>query len=100
MLSMPCAVVRYHRSGPTAMSDDPVNPAHYAGRACADIGERLSGNGYPVLKYFWRLGRKGEAPVELGKANWYGASEVALLLKLESVGIATRTTPLVLDLPD
>lgn len=58
---------------------DPTNPDHYGGRACADIGERLSANGYQILKYVWRLGRKDEAVVELGKAIWYAKSEEALI---------------------
>lgn len=62
-----------------APSDDPVNPDHYAGRACADIGERLSANGYQILKYCWRLGKKDEPCQELGKALWYLESEDALL---------------------
>lgn len=57
------------------IQDDPVNPKHYAGRACADIGEHLSANSYQVLKYCWRLGKKDEALVELGKALWYLDSE-------------------------
>ena len=57
------------------IQDDPVNPKHYAGRACADIGEHLSANSYQVLKYCWRLGKKDEALVELGKSLWYLDSE-------------------------
>lgn len=57
---------------------DPINPAHYAGRACADIGERLTANSYQVLKYCWRLGKKDEAVVELGKALWYLESELTM----------------------
>lgn len=58
---------------------DPINPKHYAGRACADIGERLSANGYQVLKYVWRLGKKDDPCVEIGKSIWYGESELALI---------------------
>lgn len=58
---------------------DPVNPKHYNGRACADIGERLSANGYQILKYCWRLGKKDDPCQELGKALWYLDSEAALL---------------------
>ena len=80
--------------------NDPVNPAHYAGRACADIGERLTANAYQVLKYVWRLGRKDAEDVELGKAVWYANSECELFARLWAVGINMRSAPLVLDLPD
>lgn len=59
--------------------DDPLNPHHYNGRECADIGERLSANGYQILKYCWRLGKKDDPCQELGKALWYLESEIALL---------------------
>ncbi len=57
---------------------DPVNPAHYAGRACADIGEHLTANSYQVLKYNWRLGKKDSALIEIDKSLWYLESELAL----------------------
>lgn len=82
------------------MADDPINPAHYAGRACADIGERLTANGYQILKYVWRLGRKDSALVELGKAMWYADSEHKMLTMLDKVGRSIRTAPLVLGLAD
>ncbi len=63
----------------SAIGDDPINPKHYAGRECADIGERLSANGYQILKYCWRLGKKDDPCQELGKAIWYGESESELL---------------------
>lgn len=59
---------RRHTDAP---QDDPVNPKHYAGTACAEIGELLSANSYQVLKYIWRLGEKDDPVVELGKALWY-----------------------------
>lgn len=59
-------------------TDDPINPKHYAGTDCAEIGEWLSGNGYQVLKYNWRLGKKDEAIIELGKSLWYLDREIAL----------------------
>ena len=79
---------------------DPINPAHYAGRACADIGERLTANGYQILKYCWRVGCKDEPTIELGKAEWYARSECKLLEKLAAIGIAMRTASLVFDLPN
>lgn len=62
------------------IQDDPVNPKHYAGRACADIGEHLTANSYQVLKYCWRLGKKDDALIELGKALWYLNSERSNIL--------------------
>lgn len=61
------------------LSDDPINPKHYNGRECADIGERLSANGYQILKYCWRLGKKDDPCQELGKALWYLDSELKLI---------------------
>lgn len=63
----------------TRIVDDPLNPNHYNGRECADIGERLSANGYQILKYCWRLGKKDDPCQELGKALWYLESELALM---------------------
>lgn len=59
-------------------ADDPVNPKHYGGTACAEIGERLSGNSYQVLKYNWRLGGKDDEKIEIGKAIWYLDREMEL----------------------
>lgn len=61
-----------------AQTDDPVNPKHYGGTACAEIGERLTANCYQVLKYCWRLGEKDDPKIELGKAIWYARREMAL----------------------
>ena len=58
--------------------DDPVNPKHYAGTDCAEIGEWLSGNSYQTLKYNWRLGKKDDAIVEIKKSLWYLDREIAL----------------------
>lgn len=82
------------------MSDDPLNPAHYAGRACADLGERLSANGYQILKYVWRLGRKDREDVEIGKAIWYASSERDLLDRFEAIYPGMHTAALTQDLPD
>lgn len=60
---------------------DPINPAHYAGTACAEIGDHLTGNGYQVLKYNWRLGKKDAATIELGKSIWYLDREIALAME-------------------
>lgn len=81
--------VIYDESGMSAgagagplLKPDPINPKHYNGRACADIGERLSANGYQVLKYCWRLGKKDDPCQELGKALWYLDSEIQLLERI------------------
>lgn len=57
---------------------DPINPAHYDGTACAQIGERLTGNSYQVLKYNWRLGKKDDPVIEIGKSLWYLDRELRL----------------------
>lgn len=57
---------------------DPINPAHYAGTLCAEIGERLTANSYQILKYNWRLGKKDAPVVELGKSIWYLDREIEL----------------------
>jgi hypothetical protein len=72
-------------------ADDPTNPKHYNGRECADIGERLSANGYQVLKYCWRLGKKDDPCVELGKALWYLKSEFDLI---QSLGGGSKFHPI------
>lgn len=59
--------------------DDPINPKHYGGTACAEIGELLSANSYQVLKYNWRLGEKDSPCVEIGKSIWYLDRELALI---------------------
>lgn len=57
---------------------DPINPAHYDGTACAQMGERMSGNSYQVLKYNWRLGKKDDPLIETGKSIWYLDREILL----------------------
>lgn len=63
----------------SAIGDDPVNPKHYGGTACAEIGELLTANSYQVLKYNWRLGEKDEPCQEIDKSLWYLDREIALL---------------------
>lgn len=65
-------------AGSPTVADDPINPAHYAGTLCAQIGERLTGNSYQTLKYNWRLGKKDTATVEVGKSIWYLDREIEL----------------------
>lgn len=60
------------------MADDPINPKHYDGTLCAQIGERLTANSYQVLKYNWRLGKKDAATIEVGKSIWYLDRELEL----------------------
>ena len=57
---------------------DPINPAHYDGTACAQMGERMSGNSYQVLKYNWRLGKKDDPLIETGKSIWYLDREILI----------------------
>jgi hypothetical protein len=56
--------------------NNPINPAHYNGTACAEIGERLTANSYQVLKYNWRLGKKDDPIIEVGKSIWYLDREI------------------------
>lgn len=63
---------------PPMPADDPINPRHYGGTHCAEIGERLTANCYQVLKYNWRLGEKDDPVQELGKAIWYAERELQL----------------------
>lgn len=58
--------------------DDPINPRHYGGTACAEIGERLTANSYQVLKYNWRLGKKDDPCQEIEKSLWYLDREMAM----------------------
>lgn len=84
----------------TPLEPDPTNPKHYSGRACADIGERLSANGYQVLKYCWRLGKKDDPCQELGKALWYLDSEIQLIENGPTRYRSGLFTPMVWDLED
>ena len=64
---------------PTFVPVETSTPKHYSGRACADIGERLSGNAFAILRYSWRVGQKDDPCVEMDKALWYCDSELDLL---------------------
>lgn len=75
---------------------DPINPAHYDGTACAQIGERLTGNSYQVLKYNWRLGKKDDPVIELGKSIWYLDREI----KMAEEGLRPAPALGVVSLPD
>lgn len=50
---------------------DPINPAYYAGTACAEIIEHMPANVSFAAKYAWRLGEKDSEAQEAGKAIWY-----------------------------
>lgn len=50
---------------------DPINPAYYAGTACAEIIEHMPTNIGFAAKYAWRLGEKDSEKQEAGKAIWY-----------------------------
>lgn len=58
--------------------DDPINPRHYGGDNCAQIGERLTANSYQILKYNWRLGKKDDPCQEIEKSLWYLDREMAM----------------------
>lgn len=76
-LCMECGE-NFEIDGRPIIRDDPVNPRHYGGTACAEIGERLSANSYQVLKYNWRLGKKDDACQEIDKSLWYLNREIDL----------------------
>ncbi len=89
---------------PTSPADEPVfdeaNPKHYGGWECGDIGERLSANGYQILKYCWRLGKKDDACIELGKAYRYAERERDLLISMERTDTDKAMKPFTRDLKD
>lgn len=53
------------------VGSDPINPAYYAGTACAEIIEHMPTNVGFAAKYAWRLGEKDSEAQEAGKAIWY-----------------------------
>lgn len=53
------------------VGSDPINPAYYAGTACAEIIEHMPTNVGFAAKYAWRLGEKDSAIQEIDKAIWY-----------------------------
>lgn len=66
-------------------SDDKVNhPSHYtshpSGVECVQITEHMNFNLGNAVKYIWRVGLKGEAPLtDLRKAQWYIEREIGRL---------------------
>jgi len=58
------------------VGSDPINPAYYAGTACAEIIEHMPTNVGFAAKYAWRLGEKDTETQEAGKAIWYLEREV------------------------
>jgi hypothetical protein len=59
------------------VGSDPINPAYYAGTACAEIIEHMPTNVGFAAKYAWRLGEKDSEKQEAGKAIWYLRRELA-----------------------
>jgi hypothetical protein len=53
------------------VGNDPINPAYYAGTACAEIIEHMPTNVGFAAKYAWRLGEKDSEKQEASKAIWY-----------------------------
>lgn len=78
--------------------NDPINPKHYDGTACAQIGERMSGNSYQVLKYNWRLGKKDDPVIETGKSIWYLDREIQLGMRGFRPSVNTLSDILVQEL--
>lgn len=68
--------------GGVPIADDPVNPKHYDGTACAEIIENLPGNLAHAFTYIWRAGDKPNQPEaqELHKAVWFLERELRLAL--------------------
>lgn len=58
------------------VGSDPINPAYYAGTACAEIIEHMPTNVGFAAKYAWRLGEKDSEAQEAGKAIWYLEREI------------------------
>jgi hypothetical protein len=67
---------------PSNVTDDVNHPAHYnaGGIECIDAIEAMLPReqfiGFlrgQVVKYQWRMGRKGDAAQDAGKAEWYAA---------------------------
>lgn len=58
---------------------DPINPAYYAGTACAEIIEHMPTNVGFAAKYAWRLGEKDSEAQEAGKAIWYLKRQINLM---------------------
>jgi hypothetical protein len=55
---------------------DPINPAYYAGTACAEVIEHMPTNVGFATKYAWRFGEKDNGSQESKKAIWYLSREV------------------------
>lgn len=68
------------------VGEDPINPAYYDGKACAEIIEYMPFNVGVAGKYVWRLGEKDSEEQECGKAAWYLKREIVL----HAQGIAPR----------
>ena len=63
------------------MSDTVDHPAHYtahpSGIECIQVTEHMSFNVGNAVKYLWRADLKGSPLVDLRKAAWYIAREIA-----------------------
>lgn len=61
------------------------NPPHYsrnpAGIECIDVAEHMNFNIGNIVKYAWRLGKKGDPIEDLKKIIWYSNREIARLEK-------------------
>ena len=74
--------------------NDPVNhPSHYTDGPCCEhcgkpiecivIVERMGFSLGNVVKYLWRMGKKGPPLVDLRKARWYLDREIANIEKAQ-----------------
>lgn len=57
------------------MPDAVNNPSHYhshpSGVACVELNRQFAGSLAAAIKYFWRLGQKGDAIEDAEKGLWY-----------------------------
>jgi hypothetical protein len=62
------------------------HPKHYnsnpSGIECIDVVEHMNFNLGNAMKYIWRAGEKGDAVIDLEKADWYIRREIDRLKKV------------------
>lgn len=61
-------------------TSDVNHPPHYtkhpSGVECIEITEHMNFNVGNAVKYLWRAGEKGDAIIDLQKAEWYIRREI------------------------
>lgn len=67
----------------TSVNHPPHYNAHPSGVECIDVVEHMTFNVGNAVKYLWRAGLKGGAPIveDLRKARWYIDREIQKLEK-------------------